>query len=212
MPDKLRRLLWRLRFPLAAVCLGLATALVVAALRPPPPPTRSVVVLSRDAAPGQLLADDDVAVARLPPAAVPDLTLDDPVEATGSRLAVGLPAGTPLSPAMLVGPGLVAGAPAGTVVVPVPLADAGSAGLARPGTRVDLLATPGDGLGASGPAQVVAAGVLVLAVVTQGTEAGLLGGGDSGPTTLYVAAGRRDATEIVGASAWTPLRVVLTAP
>lgn len=212
MPDRLRRLLWRLRFPLAAVCLGVATALVVTALRPPPPPTRAVVVLSRDAAPGQVLADADVAVARLPPAAVPDPTLADPEEVTGSRLAVGLPAGTPLSPAMLVGPGLATGAPAGTVVVPVPLADAGSAGLARPGTRVDLLATPGDGLAASGPAEVVAADVLVLAVVTQDTGAGLLGDGDNGPSTLYVAAERRDATEIVGASAWTPLRAVLTAP
>lgn len=210
MGDRLRRALWRFRWPLAAGCLALAVALVVTAVRPPPPRTVAALVLTDGLPAGHAVAASDLAVARLPPAAVPAEALGAVTDAAGARLAVGLPAGAVLTAGMLVGPGLTG--PPGTVVVPVPLADPGSVTLAQPGTRVDLLATPGDGLGTAGPAQVVAAGVLVLAVAADAGEDTLLASRDTGPATLYVAAKRADAPDLVGASAWTPLRAVLTTP
>lgn len=209
-PARLRRWLWRQRRLVAAVCLGLAAAVSVATLRPPPPPTAPALVLARAVPAGQALTSADVTVASAPVGAHPPEVLTTEVDAVGLPLAVGLPAGSALTPAVLVGPGLADGAPPGTVVVPVPVADRATAELARPGQRVDLLSATADSAGTPGPADVVARDVVVLASFA-GEQGGLLDPGVSGVTVLYVAAPRAVASVLVGSSAWAPLRAVLAA-
>lgn len=208
LPARLRRLLWRSRRVIAAVCVAAAVGLVVDALRPSPPATTPAVVLARDVPAGTVLSDRDLTVARLPVGTVPRTALTDPRAARGSPVAVSLPSGSLLTPGLLVGPGLADGAPPGSVVVPVPLADGGSARLARPGSRIHLLASAADQAGTGGPAEVVAEDVLVLAELPPGTSGGVLGTGEQGPGTVYVATDARAARLLVGAGAWSPLRAV----
>ena len=204
----LRRALWRGRHLLTALCLGLAVTVTVSTLAPPPPVGVEVLTLARDVPAGTVLTDGDVAPRVLPGEAAP-AALIDPREAVGRALAVGLPAGTPLVAGMLVGPGLTDGTPDGTVVVPVPLADHGSAALAEPGRLVTLVAADSDLSGTAGSARVVARDVVVLAVHTPEAAGGLLDAGTSGVTVVFVAADEAEATALVGAGAWAPLRAVL---
>ncbi|MCM3662240.1 SAF domain-containing protein [Georgenia satyanarayanai] len=204
---RVRRLLWRWRHALLAVGLVSAVGVVVQEVRPPAPPTVAVVVLARDVPAGTPLAESDVHTVRLPREVTAARMLRAPVEAVGQRLAVGLPAGFPLAAEVLVGPGLATGTAPGEVVVPVRLADAAVARTLRPGDRVDLLAATADAAASEGGAEVVAAGALVVALEEDG-GGGLLGGEE--PTSLvFVAVPRGAAPDVVGASAWAPLRVVL---
>lgn len=204
---RLRRLLWRGRYLLLAVAALTATGVVLGELRPPEPVTTAVVVLTRDVPAGSELAAQDVELARLPPELAPPLAAGAPGDVLGRRLAVGLPAGFPLTDRVLVGPGLVEGLPRGTALVPVRLADPAVAATLRAGDRVDLMAATADSAGGAGGAEVVAAGALVVARGEQDTG-GLLGT-DEAPL-VFVAVARTAVSAVVGASAWAPLRVVLT--
>ncbi|GAA3509221.1 SAF domain-containing protein [Georgenia daeguensis] len=206
-----RRLLWRRRHLLAALCLACAAAVAVTALRPPDPPAERVLTLAADLPAGSVLAADDVRVEALPVGSQPAGVLRDADDAVGRPLAVGLAAGTALQPAMLAGPGLASAAPPGTVVVPVPVADAATARLAEPGQRIDLVAAGSD-TGVEVKAEVVARDVVVLATWTPESGGGLLEPGTGSVTYLYVAASDRVATVLVGSSAWAPLRAVLRSP
>lgn len=204
---RLRRLLWRWRHALLAVAVVSAVGVVVQELRPPAPATVAVVVLTRDVPAGAALAETDVHSVRLPRELVAARMLRAPAEVVGQRLAVGLPAGFPLAEEVLVGPGLATGTAPGEVVVPVRLADAAVAGTLRPGDRVDLLAATADAAASAGGAEVVAAGALVVAL-EPGSGGGLLGG-EEPASLVFVAVPRAAAPDVVGASAWAPLRVVL---
>ncbi|PFG38907.1 Flp pilus assembly protein CpaB [Georgenia soli] len=207
-----RRFLWRRRHLLAALCLACAAAVTVTALRPPDPPVERVLTLTGDVPAGHVLTADDVRVRDLPAGSRPAGSLRHPDEAVGRPLAVGLAAGTALQSAMLTGPGLASAVPAGTVVVPVPVADAATARLAEPGQRIDLVAAGSDVTGVEAEAEVVARDVVVLAIWTPESGGGLLEPGMGDVTYLYVAAGERVATVLVGSSAWAPLRAVLRSP
>lgn len=116
---------------------------VAASLRvtaPPPAPSEEVLVAARDLPAGTVLADDDLAVAPLPPEAAPGGALTDRADATGATLAAPVRAGEPITDVRLVGPGLV-DPDAGTVAMPVRISDATQADLLRVGDAIDLLAT-----------------------------------------------------------------------
>lgn len=176
-------------------------------LRPPPAPTEPVVVLARDVAAGAVLTEADVAVVDVAAELAPERALRDPAELIGGRLAVGLPAGLPLTGHVLAGPGLAAAAPDGHVVVPVRLADGAMAALLRPGDEVDLLTTAADAAGTVGAAQVVVAGAVVVSL-HDGASGGLLATEQSAPLVL-VSLPREAAADVVGAAAWAPLRLVI---
>ncbi|WP_127131004.1 SAF domain-containing protein [Georgenia sp. SYP-B2076] len=205
---RLRRTLWRRRYPFVALCLGLAVATGLGVLRPPEPPGEPALVLAADVAAGTPLTGADLVVRTVVAGTVPPSALRDERAALGRPLAVGLPAGTVLMASMLTGPGLADGAPPGTVVVPVPVADAGSARLAQPGQRINLVAAGGEAAGVPGGAEVVARDVVVLAVQESGGGS-LLGSGVAGVTFIFVAAPEQVATVLLGSSAWAPLRAVL---
>lgn len=161
-----RRTLLRRRRLLAVLCTIGAVAAGLRATAPPPEPTVEVLVATEDLPAGAVLAADDLALRALPPDGVPDEALSDPAVAAGTILAAPVRAGEPITDVRLVGPGLASGAP-GTVAVPVRLSDAAQAGLLTVGDAIDLLATDPE----SRTTEVVASGVVVLAVPTPDQEA-----------------------------------------
>ncbi|WP_258724100.1 SAF domain-containing protein [Cellulomonas sp. NS3] len=182
---RVRLLLWRARFPVAALLLGCACAVVVSAVRPAPPPTAPVLVLDRALAAGEHVAPDDVRTVRLPVDLVPDGSLHVADELPDATLAVpGIP-GLPVVPSLFTQASVHG--PPGTVVAPVRFADPGVAAMLTPGVVVDVLGGADDLDGTPGAGRVLARGALVLAGPadadaggSSGTEplgGGLLGGG-----------------------------------
>ncbi len=128
----------RRRRLIAALLLGVATALALRTLAPPPPVSTTVLVAARDLPAGRALESGDLVTARVPPGVVPEGVVDDPV---GRELAAPLRAGEAVTDVRLVGAELARAQPAGTVSAPVRLTDAGQAALLRPGDRISLLGT-----------------------------------------------------------------------
>lgn len=151
-----RALLWRLRFVVAATCMGLAAGVVVHAWRPPPPPTVPVVVAARDVAAGTALTDGDLVVLEVAPDAAPVTAFTRTSDVQDRVTAVDVPARLPLTSSLLTDPALTG--PAGTVVVAVRLDDPAVAQLLQPGLHLDLVAARLEG----GPGETVAHRALVL--------------------------------------------------
>jgi Flp pilus assembly protein CpaB len=132
-----RRAVLRRRRLLAVLCTAGAVLAGLRATAPPAPATADVWVAARDLPAGAALEEDDVTIAALPPDAVPDGVVAEPV---GALLAAPLRTGEPVTDVRLVGPDLVDAAP-GTIALPVRLSDAGHAGLLTVGDVVDVIAT-----------------------------------------------------------------------
>ena len=205
LPIRFRILLWRCRFVVCAVCLGVAAASTVQALRPPDAPTVGVVVAARAVEAGVSLAASDVRIAHYPVGTVPDGVLTDVAEAVGASTAVPLSSGSPLGPG-LIAPDEVRG-PAGTVVATVRFADPAVAGLLSAGMHVDVLAATAEG----GPGGVVARRALVLPVARQPSEPGGLLGGPAGDDSVpvLVAVSPEEAPALAGAAASAVLSAVV---
>ncbi|WP_022919482.1 SAF domain-containing protein [Ruania albidiflava] len=202
---RLRPVLWRYRFVLAALCLAWTVVLVVPALQPAPP-GQSVLVAERDLPAGTVLEARDLTRVELPEA--PDAALGRG-DLVGQRLAVAAPAGLPLVPSLLVGAGVAEGAPPGTVVAPVQLADPALVQLLQVGDRLDLYLVPA--AGGPGEAQLVTSGALVLSLLGSPEGAvGLLGGtGDQHSGVVVVAADSADATLLTGTNGLASFRAVV---
>lgn len=231
LPETVRRRLrligWRVRRPLAALCVGLAALVAVGLVRPADPPTARIPVAARDLAAGAVLSAGDVRLAEVPLALVPAGRADaaddahsadgadsaDGTEAlTGRRLAVAVPAGLPLVPGLLVDD--AATGPPGTVVVPVRFADAGVADVLTPGMRVDVVAAAlhdGDDAARLARAAVVLARPGGDLDQGSGSGGGLLGGGaaatESAPVLLAVAP--EESVALSGAAASRVLSAVI---
>ena len=203
---RLRIALWRCRFLVAALCLGVAASATVHALRPPDAPTVAVAVAARTVEAGVALTASDVRVARYPVATVPDGALSDAASAVGASTAVPLTDGSPLVPGVLASDDVRG--PPGTVVATVRFADPAVAGLLAPGMHVDVLAATAEG----GPGSVVARLALVLPVARRTAEAGgLLGGGPAGDDSVpvLVAVSPDEAPALAGAAASALLSAVV---
>jgi Flp pilus assembly protein CpaB len=156
-----------------AGALGLVAALVSLGAGSAPPPV--TVVVARAQLGTGLLIDQATAVAALSTVPVPASAalpgmLRDPGEAVGRRIAAPVAAGEPVTQAALggvpgAGPGPLA---VGERAVAVPLSAAGAAAAGvRPGTRVDVVASTGEGL--TGRTALVVADAEVLGVGTPDT-------------------------------------------
>jgi pilus assembly protein CpaB len=169
-----RRLAWgtpRSRRGLAWIALALALALVAALVTvrsvARPGPTAGVLV-ARVPIPAGTLLDPAGAEAVLALAAVPaDLPLaglvSDPRQVLGRRTAAPIGVGEPLTEAALGGAAGLRPPPLGPGqrALAVPLEASAAAGLA-PGSRVDVIASAGEG--SNGRSVVVASGAEVLAL------------------------------------------------
>ena len=165
---------------LAVVCLGLA-------LRPAEVPMVSVPVADRPLPPGHRLAAADLRVQQVAAAIVPTETaVKTAAELVGRVLAAPVLAGEPIVGARLVDSDAVSWVgPPGTDPLPLRFADPGPVDLIDAGQRLDVLAAADAAPGESLPrAQVVAAGVLVLAVVrdAEASEESLMGSTAPGPS------------------------------
>ncbi|HLS65125.1 MAG TPA: SAF domain-containing protein [Ruania sp.] len=202
---RLRPVLWRYRFVLAAACLAWTVVLLVPALQPAPP-GQSVLVADRDLPAGTLLEDRDLARVELTEA--PGVVLARG-ELVGQRLAVAVPAGLPMVPTLLVGQGVAEGAPPGTVVAPVRLADPALVQLLQVGDRLDLYLVPA--AGGPGEAELVTSGALVLSLLDPPEDTGGLLGGTGAQNTgvVVVAVDRADATLLTGTHGLASFRAVV---
>lgn len=200
----MRAWLWRLRFVVAALCVGAAAGVVVQAQRPPAPATVPVVVLARDVTAGTALTADDLAVVERLPRDVPAGSLTRPHEAVDRVTAVDLPALLPLAPSLLTD-GTLTGPP-GTVVVAVRLDDPALAGMLTPGSRLDLVAARPEG----GPGETVAHRALVRPSPTlDAAPGGLLGGTEETVAPVLVAVDPLEAVRIAEASVSSRLVAVV---
>jgi pilus assembly protein CpaB len=185
----------------------LAAVALVLALRPAAPETPSrrpalvpVAVAASDLPAGSALSAHRLAIARVPPAAVPRGSSRDPTALIGRVLAGGVRAGEPLTDVRLVGPGMTDLLSADQVAAPVRLADLAVASLVHAGDRVDVLATPPN----AAHATVEAAAALVLAVGGPSVPAGDAGGG-----LLVLAVDRATAARLAAAATTATLTVTL---
>ena len=202
---RLRPVLWRYRFVLAALCLAWTVVLLVPELQPAPP-VQSVLVADRDLPAGTVLEAGDLTRAELTETPEGVLARGDLV---GQRLAVAVPAGLPMVPTLLVGQGVADGAPPGTVVAPVQLADPALVQLLQVGDRLALYQVPT--AGGPGEAELVSSGALVLSLLdSPEVTGGLLGGtGEQNTGVVVVAVDRADATLLTGAHGLTSFRAVV---
>jgi Flp pilus assembly protein CpaB len=127
-------------------------------------PTTTVLISDRNLPVGTVLGASDVHTVSWPTRLRPSTALRKEADVAGRRLAGPLAVGDVLTAERLVGADLGTNLARGFIAAPVPLADAGSTNLIRAGDFVDLLSAAGADAVAE-PAQVVASGVLVLAVV-----------------------------------------------
>lgn len=186
----------------------LAVVAIVLALRPSPalpgnprPAAVGVAVAAADLPAGTVLSLAELAVAQLPPSAVPSGTAREPAPLVGRVLAGSVRSGEPLTDVRLVGTGLTRLLPEGQVAAPVRLADLAVAALVRTGDRVDVLATPHD----AARTEVVAADALVLATDGRPRAAS----GDPGGGLLLLAVDAATAERLAAASAAATLTVTL---
>lgn len=202
----LRATLWRTRFAVGAVFLGLAAASTVQALRPAGPPTAPVLVAARPIEAGTRLTSADVRVVRFPVSVVPDGALADADAVADTAAAVPLAAGAPVLPGLLADDEVRG--PPGTVVATVRFADPAVAGLLSPGMRVDVLAATPEG----GPGGVVATRALVLPVARRASpeqSALELGGSGDDSVPVLLAVSPDEAPALAGAAASSLLSAVV---
>lgn len=196
----MRAVLWRWRRLITAALLALCLALVVSAIGSSGRvlPTELLVAAS-DLPAGHRLTEDDVRKIPAPAGVVPE---DQAIDmASGQRLSISLPEGTPITQSMLIGPTLVDGLPEGTVIVPVYLST--PAELTPAGSKVDLWSSD-----ETGTAILAATDATILAFSEVDASSGFLSTGDN-LTYAYVAIDAEQATLVLGISARTPLLAVL---
>ena len=193
---------WHRRL-LAAGLAAAAVAVGLQVLRPPPPPTVDVLAAAHDIDAGTALAPGDLVTLSLPTIAVPSGALAPGANVTGRTVAGPIRAGEVITDVRLVGPALVAGLGEGLVAAPVRVADAGTAGLVRPGDRVDVLATPAGQDSAGQLTRTVAANVVVVAV-PGGDGAGFIDG-----ALLVLATTPAEAAALAGATVTDRLSLTL---
>ncbi|NMM24325.1 MAG: Flp pilus assembly protein CpaB [Phycicoccus sp.] len=162
-----RRPAWhrtRLRRAVTAGLVATAVWLAMGAFLPQPTPRGlPVVVVAQDLMPGHVLTRGDLVVADWPPDLKPGGAVADPATLVGMGLAAGMSRGEPVTAARVRGPGLLTGARPGLVAAHVRLVDPAMGSMATPGDHVDLISSSG---------QMVAAGVLVLAVDAGAADSG----------------------------------------
>jgi len=154
----------RLRRAVTAGLVATAVWLAMSAFLPQPTPRGvPVVVVAQDLMAGHVLTRGDLGVAGWPADLKPGGAAADPATLVGKALGAGMSRGEPVTTARVRGPGLLTGVRPGLVAAHVRLADPAMGAMATPGDHVDLISSSG---------QIVAAGVLVLAVDTDATDSG----------------------------------------
>lgn len=195
VPPRVRRraraLLWRHRFVVAALLVGLAAAVVVHRLAPPPEPRQAVVVAASTLPAGTTLGAADLRTVDLPLDVVAEGWHSDRSAVVGRTLALDVPEGTILGAPLLVDE--AATGPPGTVVAGVRLAEPALVAVLSPGMHVDLLAAAPTLDGAEGASAVPATTLATRALVLPQPASAA----DGGEGILGSAGSAGDAAELV---------------
>lgn len=195
---------WRAKYRrmIAALLAGIAAAMTILFFAPHMEPTRSIVVAARDLPTGHHIAAADLATVNLASDAIPPSSTRRFEEITGQQLAVPIEQGSPIPKSSLLGPDLLTGAPPGTSAVPVRASDAEGTSILRPGMRVNVVLTTGNGYETPTESRVIARGVTVLWNGSQsGNESSSWFGASSNqPGTIVVAAPESEAARLAGAT------------
>lgn len=220
-----RRLIAVRRRLILAGLVALAVTFGLRALAPPPAPSVAVTVAAMDLPAGHVITQGDVHRVAWRSGTAPSGLVQ---HAVGRSLASPLRRGEPITDARLVGPGLLIGQSAGRRAMAVRVTEP-TAGMVRPGDRIDLVAGPSTAAelpGEMAKADVIAEGVLILATPSgtaaqpgpdgagvgafgdAGAGAGQVGSGDSGEV-LVVAVDLDTATRLAAVSGARSLSVVL---
>lgn len=199
----LRAIVWRWRHLIIATALAAIAALTIQALGRTAGTTATIYVAAADLPAGHELDSDDLLGRPAPEGLIPSSVT--PREAEGSRLAIGLPEGSPLTSAHLVGPSLADHAPDGTVIIPIQLASPPD--LTPVGATVELWAGPSDELGAE--ARRLASGATIMAFAPGSGSSAFHSQSDV--TRAYVAVSPQEARLVLGISARAPVLAVLAA-
>ncbi|MDQ0735667.1 RcpC/CpaB family pilus assembly protein [Arthrobacter agilis] len=206
---RLRRLVYRRRRLLACLLFSLAAGVAVEALVGDDYATTTVATAARDLAAGTVLTEADVALTRLPVAAVGHRPFGQTDRLVGQQLATPLLRGSPIASTALVGDGLLTGAAPGTVAVPLRPADPGIVQLLAPGQLVDVVLSTGNGFESPAQSTVLARAVAVLWTDAGGT--GTWPGADGDGGLVVVAARAAEAAALAGSSSSGDVHLVLTA-
>jgi pilus assembly protein CpaB len=193
----------RHRALLAAGLLAAAVATALPVVAPTPAPTVEVVAAARDLGPGSPLTAGDLRLVTLTRSSAPTGVLTVTSAAVGRSVAGPVRRGEALTDVRLVGSGLLARG-RGLVAAPVRLADPATAGLLHAGDHVDVLATPTDASTATHDAELVAAGLQVLAVPQPGQV-------DPDGALVVLAATPETAARLAGAAVGSRLSVTVLA-
>lgn len=208
-----RELFAKYRRHLAAALAMLSLALSLAVLAPAAEERVEVLVAGRDLPVGSLLRPEDLRSESVPRSLVPEGTYRNAAQAAGSRLAIPVPAGTPVLPTMVIGPGLLAGLEPGSVAVPLRLDDEQTASLVRAGQRVDVVLTEGNGFETKLESRVLARAVPILWTGAQDQAADQAPWGASGEGGLIVVgAGSGSAEQLSTATQRGKVSVVIVNP
>lgn len=156
---------------LVAVVVALGSGIGVFSLlskaRASAAPTRTVVVATGDIPDGRVLTPEDVQLAALPDAAVPDSAFTTPDSVIGRVTRIPVLAGEPLVPARLApmgaGGGLEVRIGRGKRAMPVRIEDA-AASVIQPNSRVDVILVTTSPNGVPGGARLILANKRVLSV------------------------------------------------
>lgn len=191
-----RAVSWHRR-KLAVVATVLAVLTGVNAAAPRPPESVTVLRATELLSGGSPVVAGQIRAAEVPVGSIPDDALTDPGQAIGRIVTAPVPAGQVLTSYDLVGDRSVG---PGRLLVPVRLADPGLAAVLRPGDRVDVVATDGQG----GPARIVAEQARIVTIPTAGDVTREAGG-----VLLLVEADAETAVELVRAGSSSTLTVLL---
>lgn len=189
--------LWHRRVLGALLAAG--SVLLVAHTLATPRLTVPVVTVAAKVAPGTVLSAADLALAQLPPEAVPAGSLDRLEDAVGATAAVELAEGTTLQPGLL---GRSGNASPDTTTVPVQVADDAIRALLQPGDLVSLVTVSEAGT------EVAASGVRVVSLPPSPDE-GALALGSTASSVVLVDVPREVAASIAVLGQSGQLSVIL---
>lgn len=204
---------------LAALLFCCAAGLAVHQLTPAGAERVQVVVAGGDLAAGQVLDPSALTLTDIPSGIAPATSYGRVTELAGKQLAAPVRSGEILTDAALLGPGLLIGAPAGTVAVPLRVTDPDTVQLVRPGERVNVVISSGNGYEQAIESEVAAEDIVVLWTSAAGRAGGggtAGGGGWLGSTEaeglVVIAAAPDQAEALAGASARGKVSLVLVRP
>ncbi|GAB3529696.1 hypothetical protein GCM10027402_33540 [Arthrobacter monumenti] len=178
------------------------------------------MVAGSDLAAGQVLRPSALTLADVPPGIAPGSAYSSVEQLIGKQLGAPVRSGEILTDAALLGPGLLIGAPPGTVAVPLRVTDPGTVKLVRPGERVNVVVSTGNGYERAIESEVAAEDVVVLWTSAAGSAAqsSSTGGGGGWLGTseaeglVVIAAAPGQAKSLAGASARGKVSLVMVGP